>query len=181
MNNEHTGRSGQCCGSYKGIPKGILAVCPFDINKYLGHWFEIARMDFRFERGLNNTSAHYSLRRNGKIKVVNRGFDYGKGFWKQSTGKAKFAGAEEVAMLRVSFFGPFYAGYNVIALDPDYQHALVCGKNFDYLWILSRGKSLPEEVRKDYLKRARDLGFRTEDLIWVAHDREDPLYSASIH
>ena len=154
----------------KTIPKNVVAVKPFHVEKYLGKWYEIARLDFRFERGLNKTEANYSLNKDGTIKVVNRGFDYAKDLWKQSTGKAKFVSSADEAKLKVSFFGPFYSGYNVIAIDPDYKYALVCGKNFDYLWILSREKSIPENVKQEYLQKAKDYGFTVSKLVWVKHD-----------
>lgn len=153
------------------IPKGATAVSPFDKEKYLGKWYEIARMDFRFERNLNNTTANYSVNDDGSIKVVNRGYNYVKDEWDEAIGKAKFAGNENVARLKVSFFGPFYAPYNVIALDSEYKYALVAGKNQDYMWILSRETTVPEDVKQDYLKIAGDLGYNTSDLIWVEHDR----------
>ncbi|HEY0899157.1 MAG TPA: lipocalin family protein [Sphingobacteriaceae bacterium] len=103
------------------IPKGATAISPFDQNKYLGKWYEIARFDFKFERNLNNVTATYSLNEDGSIRVENRGFDTVKREWKEALGKAKFVENPNVARLKVSFFGPFYSGYNVIALDPDYQ------------------------------------------------------------
>ncbi len=153
------------------LPQGAKAVTPFDKERYLGKWYEIARLDFKFERNLDNTSAEYSLNANGSIKVDNRGYNYKTGKWKQAIGKAKFVGDENVARLKVSFFGPFYAGYNVIALDDDYQYALVAGNNLKYLWILSRQTSIPDSVKQDYLEIAKKLGYKTDDLIWVAHDK----------
>jgi len=153
------------------IPKNVAAVKPFYVEKYVGTWYEIARFDFKFEKGLNNTTANYSLNKDGTIKVVNRGFDYTKNLWKQSTGKAKFVSSTDEAKLKVSFFEPFYSGYNVIALDPDYKHALVCGKNFDYLWILSREKSISENVKQEYLQKAKDYGFDISKFVWVKHDQ----------
>lgn len=154
------------------IPKGAVAVSPFDKNKYLGKWYEIARMDFRFERNLDNTTANYSLNPDGSIKVDNRGYNYKTKEWKQAIGKAKFRGSDTVAALKVSFFGPFYSGYNVIALDSAYKYALIAGKNLSYLWILSRETSIPENIKHDYLKIADDLGFNTSALIWVNHDKK---------
>ena len=124
--------------SCSSIPKGVTAVHPFDKNKYLGKWYEIARLDFKFERNLINTTAQYSINADGTIKVVNRGYDTLKNKWESATGKAKFVKDENVAMLKVSFFGPFYSGYNVIAIDKEYKYALIVGKNLKYLWILSR-------------------------------------------
>ncbi len=91
--------------------------------------------------------------------------------WKQAIGKAKFVGEENVAMLKVSFFGPFYGGYNVIALDENYQYALIVGKNLNYLWILARGTTIPDDVRERYLQIAQEIGYDTSALIWVEHDR----------
>jgi len=154
------------------IPKGAMAVKPFDKDRYLGKWYEIARMDFRFERNLNNTTANYSINTNGSIKVENRGFNYKSKQWKLAVGKAKFVGEQNIAMLKVSFFGPFYAGYNVIALDNEYKYALVAGQNLKYLWILSRETTIPEDVKQNYLKIAENLGFKTSMLLWVEHDKK---------
>lgn len=154
------------------IPKGAVAVKPFDKNKYLGKWYEIARIDFKYERGLNNTTAQYSLNDNGTIKVVNQGYNPQKGEWKRAEGKAKFVGDPNVAMLKVSFFGPFYGGYNVIAIDDQYKYALVAGESLKYLWILSRETSIPEDVKANYLKIARSIGYNTDKLIWVTHDKQ---------
>ena len=153
------------------IPDGVKAVTPFDKEKYWGKWYEIARMDFRFERNLNNTTANYSVNNDGSIKVVNRGFNYKTMKWKQAIGKAKFVGKPDVAMLKVSFFRPFYSGYNVIALDSEYKYALVAGKNLSYLWILSRETTIPEDVKQNYLAVAKKLGFNTSVLIWVEHNK----------
>jgi apolipoprotein D and lipocalin family protein len=154
------------------IPRGVVAVKPFDKEKYLGKWYEIARMDFKYERNLNNTTAEYSLNKNGTIKVDNRGYNYVKGKKEQAIGKAKFVGPDNIAMLKVSFFGPFYAGYNVIALDEDYKYALVSGDRLKYLWILSRDTKIPDEIRSRYLKIAEDSGFKTSDLVWVEHNEK---------
>lgn len=162
-----------CMGlfSCSSIPAGLTAVHPFDVQKYLGTWYEVARFDYRFERNLEKVSATYSRRGDGLIKVENKGYDYIQKKWKQSVGKAKPARDKETGMLKVSFFGPFYAGYNVIAIDADYQYALVAGDNLNYLWLLSRTGRLPDSVRDKYLQLARKAGFKTEDLIWVKQDR----------
>lgn len=151
------------------IPKGAVVVHLFEKEKYLGKWYEIARMDFVFERNLNNTTANYSINTDGSIKVDNRGYNYKTNKWEQAIGRARFAGDENVAMLEVSFFRPFYSGYNVIALDNNYKYALVAGKNLKYLWILSRETTIPEEIKQVYLKTAEDLGYKTSELIWVEH------------
>jgi apolipoprotein D and lipocalin family protein len=152
------------------IPEGAVAMKPFDINKYAGKWYEIARMDFRFERNMNNVTATYSLNSDGSIKVDNRGVNYIAKEWKQAIGKAKFVGDTSEAKLKVSFFGPFYSGYNVIALDSDYKYALVAGKNLKYLWLLSRETTMPEATKQEYLKIAKNLGFDTSALIWTEHN-----------
>lgn len=155
----------------KTIPEKATAVQNFDKAKYLGKWYEIARLDFKYEKGLNNVTAEYSLKENGMINVDNKGYDFEKDKWEQSIGKAKFVGEETVGMLKVSFFGPFYSGYNVIAIDDDYKYALVAGESLKYLWILSREKTIPESIKNDYLKKAKDIGYTTSDLIWVKQDK----------
>lgn len=157
--------------SCSSIPKTVTAVSSFDKELYLGKWYEIARFDFKFERGLNNTTAEYSLRNDGKIKVTNRGYDYEKKEWKEAIGKAKFVKEDSIAMLKVSFFGPFYSGYNVIAIDPEYKYALVCGASFDYLWILSREKTIPDNIKTDYVDKAEKLGFKTSNLLCIEHNK----------
>lgn len=152
------------------IPKGATAVKPFKKDKYLGKWYEIARMDFKFEKDLNNVTATYSLKDDGSIKVDNRGYNYVKKEWKQSVGKAKFVNESNEGRLKVSFFGPFYAGYNVIEIDTDYQYALVAGNNLKYLWILSRNKSIPENIKQQYLRKAESLGYDTATLVWTKQD-----------
>ncbi len=158
-------------GSCSTIPDGVVAIKPFDKTKYLGKWYEIARFDFKFERGLNNTTANYSINDDGTIKVVNRGYNYEKKKWEEAAGVAKFVGGSDVAMLKVSFFRPFYGGYNVLAIDNDYKYALVCGNKLSYLWILSRETTIPEDIKLSYLTIAKKLGFETSALIWVEHDK----------
>lgn len=160
------------CNSSKTIPKSAVAVQSFDKEKYLGKWYEIARLDFKFERNLNNTTATYSLNENGSIKVDNQGYNTKNGKWKQAIGKAKFVGDESIAMLKVSFFGPFYAGYNVIAIDENYTYALVAGGSLEYLWILSRETEIPDEIKTKYIKLAEDIGYNTSDLLWIMHDKK---------
>jgi apolipoprotein D and lipocalin family protein len=154
------------------IPAEAKAVQSFDKARYLGKWYEIARLDFKFERDLNNTTAEYSLNANGTIKVDNKGYNIKTEKWKQAIGKAKFVGEEDVAMLKVSFFGPFYGGYNVIALDDDYQYVLIAGGSLDNLWILSRKTTLPEDVKVNYLQIAEELGYKTSELLWVEHNNQ---------
>jgi apolipoprotein D and lipocalin family protein len=155
------------CGS---IPKGAKVIQDFKKEKYLGKWYEIARLDFVFEKNLNNTTAEYSLNEDGSIKVVNRGYNYIKNKNVESTGKAKFVNDSNEGKLKVSFFGPFYSGYNILAIDSDYKYVLVVGKNLKYMWLLSRDKTMPENIKEKYLKIAKDLGYNTSELIWVKHD-----------
>ncbi|WP_319476842.1 lipocalin family protein [Marispirochaeta aestuarii] len=144
---------------------------PFDADRYLGTWFEVARMDFFFERGLNNTTAIYTRNPDGSIKVVNRGYNPQKDRWKTAEGRAVFVGSHNEGRLKVSFFGPFYGAYNIIALDDDYRYAMVSGNDTDNLWILSRTPALPEEVRNRYLAIARQAGFAVNELLWIEHDK----------
>lgn len=153
------------------IPKGISSVEGFEVKNYLGKWYEIARTDNRFERDLNNVTANYSQNEDGSIKVLNKGYNYIKNEWDSAKGKAKFRGESTIAELKVSFFGPFYSGYNVVALDEAYQYALVVGKDLDYLWLLSRTTSVPNEIKKQYLDLAEEIGYDTSSLIWVEHDK----------
>ena len=157
--------------SCRTIPKNTVAVKSFDKEKYLGKWYEIARFDFKFEKNLNNTTAEYSLNEDGSIKVDNQGYNTIKGEWKQAIGKAKFIGDESIAMLKVSFFGPFYGGYNVIAIDVNYQYALVGGQSLKYLWILSLEPDIPEDIKDKYLKIAENFGYNTSNLLWINHNK----------
>lgn len=154
----------------QSIPPGVEPVQPFDADKYLGKWYEIARFDFRFEKDLNNTTATYTKRDDGKIGVLNRGYNYVKKEWKEAKGKARFREDKNVAALEVSFFGPFYAGYNVIALEGDYEYALIAGSSLDYLWMLSRTKTIPAEIKSQFLDKAKAAGYDTSRLIWVEHE-----------
>jgi len=155
-------------------PDGITAVTPFDVNRYQGKWYEIARMDHSFEKGLSDVSAHYQIQADGSVKVINRGFSKSKGKWSEAVGRALFTGDPQRASLKVSFFGPFYGGYHVVALDQqDYRWALVVGPDRDYVWILARDKQLPAAVREQLLAKARQLGIAVEALIWVDQTRQE--------
>ncbi|AIM38250.1 membrane protein [Sphingobacterium sp. ML3W] len=162
--------------SCTSIPKSATAIQNFDVNRYLGTWYEIARFDFRFEKDLDNTSAQYSLNEKGNVVVLNSGYNFKKNEWKKADGLAKFRGDKTIGALKVSFFGPFYSGYNVIALDDDYHYALIAGKNLDYLWILSRNKTIPEEVKSNFLDIATQIGYDTKKLLWIKHDRNNNPY-----
>lgn len=155
-----------------GIPEGVTAVQNFNKDKYLGKWYEIARFDFRFERNLDNTTAQYSINPDGSIKVLNQGYNYVKKEWDSAEGKAKFVGSESEARLKVSFFGPFYAGYNVVAIDEKYQNALIYGNSTKYMWILSRNKTIDEATKKRFIEKAKKDGFDVSKLIWVNHNKD---------
>ncbi len=161
--------------SCASIPKNATPVQNFNVDKYLGSWYEIARFDFRFEKDMNNVMAQYSLNEKNNVTVLNSGYNYIKEEWVSAQGVAKFRGDKDRAALKVSFFGPFYSGYNVIALDEDYKYALVAGKSLKYLWILSREKSIPEDIKTAYLKIAQDVGYDTSKLIWVEHNMKSPF------
>lgn len=161
--------------SCTSIPKNAKPVKGFNVNMYLGNWYEIARFDYRFEKNLDNAAAQYSLYDDGTIKVVNSGYNFVKNEWKSVEGRAKFRGDKNTAALKVSFFGPFYSGYNVIALDTAYKYALVAGKNLDYLWILSRERTIPKHIKQQYLSTAEEIGYDTSRLIWVKHDKNNPF------
>ena len=156
--------------SRPSIPKGARAVKCLDKTKYLGRWYEIARLDHRFEKGLDYVTAEYSAADADSIRVDNKGYDRQKGEWKESVGKAKAVGKGDDGRLKVSFFGPFYSAYNVIAIDADYRYALVAGNNLDYLWLLSREKTMPLSIRDRYLRQAGRLGYDTDKLIWTKQD-----------
>jgi apolipoprotein D and lipocalin family protein len=150
------------------IPDGVTAVDGFDADRYLGKWYEIARLDHRFERGLDQITATYSAREDGGIDVLNRGFDTAKGEWKEAQGRAKFSGAPGTAMLKVSFFGPFYGAYIVFELDqPGYQYALVSGPDTSYFWLLSRTPTMDATLREQLIDKAVAKGFRREDILLV--------------
>ncbi len=151
-----------------GAPKGIAPVAPFDVERYLGTWYEIARLDHRFERGLSQVSADYSRRADGGINVLNRGYNSETGEWKEATGRAYPLGSPQQGSLKVTFFWPFYAGYHVLELDQqDYSYALVSGPDRDYLWLLSRTPTLDKAITQKLIDKATDLGFATGDLIFV--------------
>lgn len=149
-------------------PEGIHPVTPFDIHRYLGQWYEIARLDHAFERGMSDVSATYLLEGDGSVKVINRGYDTRRQTWNEAVGRALFVADRNTGSLKVSFFGPFYGGYHVIALDQQhYRWSLVAGPDRDYLWILARDRTLSADVLEQLLIQARALGFATEKLIWV--------------
>lgn len=152
------------------IPAGVKPVENFDVNRYLGKWYEIARLDHSFERGLTRVTAEYSLRDDGGIKVVNRGFSTKNNEWDEAEGKAYFVGPDNEGFLKVSFFGPFYGSYIVFELDrEDYRYSFVSGPDTSYLWLLSRTPEISDDVLQRFMKKASALGFETDELILVPH------------
>ncbi|HET8850754.1 MAG TPA: lipocalin family protein [Marinobacter sp.] len=151
-----------------GIPDGIAPVTGFDSDRYLGTWYEIARLDHSFEEGLSQVTAEYSYNDDGSIQVINRGYDVEAGEWKEAEGRAVFVGDENTGHLKVSFFGPFYASYVVFELDQeDYSYAYVTGYDRDYLWFLSRTPEVSEQALADFRERAQAEGFDLDELIVV--------------
>ena len=146
------------------IPKNAQAVTDFRLSRYVGTWYEIARTDNKYEKNLENVSATYTLAAGG-IKVVNKGYDAETGEWKTVEGKASFRGDNSVGELKVSFFGPYYAGYNIVRLSDDYSYAMVMGESTDYLWILSRDKTIPKDVLDDFIATAKQIGVDTDNFI----------------
>jgi apolipoprotein D and lipocalin family protein len=155
-----------------GTPEGVEPVSEFELDRYLGTWYEIARLDHPFERGLQNITAEYSLRDDGGVRVINRGYSIKKGEWEEAEGKAYFVESEDTGYLKVSFFGPFYGSYIVFELDREnYRYAFVSGPDTSYLWLLSREPEVSAEVMQKFKQRAGALGFDTGALIFVDHER----------
>ncbi len=151
-----------------GMPDLVNPVTGFELNKYLGKWYEIARLDHSFERGLSNVTAEYSMRSDGGVSVINRGFSQSKNEWKVAEGKAYFVNSNTEGYLKVSFFGPFYGSYVVFELDRNnYTYAFVSGPNTDYLWLLARTPSVGPEVMEKFIKMSAERGFDTSSLIYV--------------
>ena len=153
------------------IPDGVQPVSNFELNKYLGKWYEVARLDHSFERGLNQVSAEYSLREDGGVTILNRGFSSENNAWKEALGKAYFVNEPNEGYLKVSFFGPFYGSYIIFELDKEnYQYAFISGPDKDYLWLLSRTPSVKPEVMEKFISMSKERGFNTSQLIVVEHN-----------
>jgi apolipoprotein D and lipocalin family protein len=154
-----------------GIPEGVKPVDDFKLEKYLGKWYEIARLDHSFEQGLTRVTANYSLREDGGLRVINRGYSAKKDKWKEAEGKAYFVKGSDQGYLKVSFFGPFYGSYIVFELDHEnYQYSLVSGPDKSYLWLLARGPEIREDTKDILIAKAKTSGFDTSKLIYVNHD-----------
>lgn len=154
-----------------GIPEGVTPVTEFQVDRYLGKWYEIARLDHSFERGLEKVTADYALREDGGISVINRGYSPKDNKWKEAEGKAYFVDKTNEGYFKVSFFGPFYGSYIIFGLDKEnYQYAFISGPNTSYLWLLSRTPTLPQAVIDKFKQQARNLGFDITKLIMVNHE-----------
>ncbi len=150
------------------LPEGVEPVNGFEISRYLGTWHEIARLDHRFERGLTRVTANYSLRDDGGLKVINRGFDQATGEWREAEGRAFFVSDRQTGHLKVSFFGPFYGAYGIIELDKtDYQYALISGPDRAYLWLLAKTPTLANDIKRNLVAKAKNLGYPVDRLIWL--------------
>ncbi|MCU8042676.1 MULTISPECIES: lipocalin family protein [unclassified Shewanella] len=151
-----------------GMPKLVQPVNDFELNKYLGKWYEIARLDHSFERGLSQVSAEYSLKEDSGVRVINRGFSAAKNEWKEAEGKAYFVNGDSEGYLKVSFFGPFYGSYVVFELDHEnYQYAFISGPDTGYLWLLAKTPTVPSEVLQKFVEMSKARGFDTDNLIYV--------------
>ncbi len=165
---------GICClfllVSCTGVPEGVVPVQPFSLTQYLGTWYEVARLDHGFERDLVQVSAQYSLREDGGVQVINRGYNPNKGEWKEALGKAYFVDEPTIGRLKVSFFGPFYGGYNIARLSPDYSMALVVGPDLSYGWILSRQAIPDPALFASFQQTATTLGIAPQS--WIIVDQQ---------
>ncbi len=155
-----------------GMPESVKPVNGFDLNRYLGKWYEIARLDHSFERGLGQVTAEYALKENGGVSVLNRGYSQSKDKWQEAQGKAYFVKSSSEGYLKVSFFGPFYGSYVVFELDKDYQHAFISGPSTEYLWLLSRKPSVKPEILEQFISMSKARGFATEGLILAAQQEQ---------
>ncbi|MDD4272816.1 MAG: lipocalin family protein [Desulfobacter postgatei] len=154
-----------------GIPENIKPVNNFNLEKYLGTWYEIARLDHSFERGLSHVTADYTLRNDGGVNVINRGYSAEKDSWKEAEGEAYFMEKPDLGYFKVSFFGPFYSSYIIFELDQEgYQYSLVCGADKSYLWILGRNPTMKKEIKSALLEKAAEVGFDISRLIFVNHE-----------
>ncbi len=153
-----------------GMPDKVKPVVDFELDRYLGKWYEIARLDHSFERGLEQVTATYTLRKDGGVSVLNRGYSAEDKAWREAKGKAYFVEDASLGYLKVSFFGPFYGAYVVFELDKqDYQYAFVSGPDHTYLWLLARTPSPPQAVIDHFKRASLARGFDLSELVWVAH------------
>ena len=148
--------------------RSLQPVTGFDVQRYEGKWYEIARFPHWFERGLSAVTADYEVQPNGSIRVENRGYDPKRGRWKSVTGRAYPKGSANVGLLKVTFFWPFYGTYRVLRLDKGgYSHALVTSDTFEYLWVLSRTPTLDKGITDGLVRDAAQMGFDIDRLGYV--------------
>lgn len=160
--------------SRHSVPKGVEPLTPFELERFLGKWYEIARMDVRFERNLINTAADYQLSDEGVVSVLNTGYNVQKEKWEQARGALRFVGESDTAAMEVSFFGPFFSGYNVVAIEGDYEYALIVGRRTDICWILSRTPDIPVDVQTKLLSKAMSIGVNINNLSWIEQSGQEP-------
>lgn len=152
------------------VPEGVVPVNNFELDRYLGRWYEVARLDHSFERDLQAVTAEYVIRDDGGIKVINSGRNIDSGEIQQAEGRAYFVEDPSIGHLKVSFFGPFFGSYVIFELDQDnYQYAFIAGNTNDYLWLLSRAPKISQELLEQFKDSAASLGFNLEELILVSH------------
>ncbi|MCG9751189.1 lipocalin family protein [Vibrio brasiliensis] len=157
-------------GGCLGVPQSVQPVSDFKLDNYLGKWYEVARLDHSFERGLSDVTAEYAMRPDGGVSVINRGYSAENKEWQQAEGKAYFVNSENEGYLKVSFFGPFYGSYVVFELEKqNYDYAFVSGPNTDYLWLLSRKPDVSPEIKAEFERLAKRYGFDVDELIYVEH------------
>ncbi len=155
---------------YRKNPENVKPVENFKLSSYLGTWYEIARLEHRFEKGMEQISATYSMREDGGVKVLNKGYKTAEKEWKEAEGKAYFVESSDKGFLKVSFFGPFYGSY--IVMDTDYKtYTMISGPDLSYFWILSRTPHLDEETQTRLIAKAKDAGFDTSKLIYVKQEQ----------
>ena len=154
-------------GGCLDVPDGITPIDNFELDKYLGKWYEVARLDHSFERGLQQVTAEYEMRQDGGVQVTNRGYLTSKNKWKDAQGKAYFVDQPQTGHLKVSFFGPFYGTYAIFELGDNYEYAFVSGSTTEYLCFLSRTPVVSQELKDHFLEKAEALGFDTKALIFV--------------
>jgi len=139
-----------------------------DIEQYLGTWYEIARFDHSFEKGLVGVTAKYSMREDGKIKVINSGYKGNlEGEFSKAVGKAKVPNSEIPSKLKVSFFWIFYAYYFVLELDENYQWAVIGSSSNKYLWILNRSPQMKDDLYNKLQGKLTERGYDVSKLIKV--------------
>ncbi len=158
-------------GGCLGMPEAVQPVSDFELNRYLGKWYEIARLDHSFEEGLSRVTANYRRREGGGIAVVNRGYSVTDEEWQEAEGKAYFVNEPDEGYFKVSFFGPFYSSYVIFHLDNEaYQYAFISGPDTNYLWLLARTPSVDPDIIERFVSMAQARGFNTDNLIYVEHE-----------